>query len=787
MDEKQLTDLLHAAATHHQSGRLSQAQSLYAQVLGVAPRNPEANHNTAVLAMQSGRGMSVALPYFRTAWEADPGHLQHWLSYLKALMHAGAEADARQVLEDGQRRGLRGPDLALLKPRTAPAAAPPSAPAQSVDLSPHQAKIEGLLAQARFSEAETAARAVSVSHPQQALGWKMLGAALRAQQRDSEALGACERAAALAPADALAQLELGQLLLTLGLFRESELAIRRALALDARQPAWLLAYAAALMRLYRYADAEAATRHALALQPTEPAAFIALGEALLEQDRAGEAERAFRDALQLKPDSVDAYRRLGQLLFLQGREIELCTLARQILAATPDYFDAQVDLARSLLRSGDLNAAAAAFGRALQLRPADLPTRESWLFCTNYLAELRPAELLAEAREYGRRASALARPYGQWNCPAVTPLRIGLVSGDLREHPVGYFLEPLLANSDPARIQFLAYPTNRSSDGLSERLQARCAGWKSLAGLSDEDCARLIHADAPHILIDLAGHSADNRLSMFAWRPAPLQLSWLGYFATTGLDQMDYFLADETGVPEAARQFFGEEIAYLPDTRLCFSPPQDAPAIADTPALRNGYVTFGSFQATRKLNDAVLAAWARILAEVPEARLRIQSDSVGDAQGRAAFEHRASAQGIDLARLQLHATAARAQYLRAHAEVDILLDSFPFPGGTTTCEALWMGVPTLTLAGETLVARQGASLLGAAGLADWIVSDVDAYVRQTGDRAADVAGLQSLRLRLREQVRVSPLFDAKRFARAFETLLENLWKQRSRVAPSEES
>ncbi len=713
MDEKQLTDCLYAAATHHQAGRLAQAQALYAQVLDVAPRNPEANHNTAVLAMQSGRGMGVALPYFRTAWEADPGHLQHWLSYLRALMHSGAEDEARRVLDDGQRRGLRGPDLALLRPRVAPAPAAQPVAAQPTDLRALERQLDQLLAQSRFSEAEVA--------------------------------------------------------------------LRQALAHDARQPTLLVAYAGVLMRLYRYADAETAARRALAVQPRDPAACSVLGEALLEQDRAGDAEQAFREALQHRPDSVDAYRRLGQLLFHQGREIELGKLARQMLATSPDYFDAQVDLARSLLRSGDLHAAAAAFARALELRPADLPTRQSWLFCTNYLAELRPAELLAEARAYGRHASASARPYSHWQCPAATPLRIGLVSGDLREHPVGYFLEPLLANSDASRVQFLAYPTNRASDGLSERLQSRCVSWKSLAGLSDEDCARLIHADAPHVLIDLAGHSADNRLSMFAWRPAPLQLSWLGYFATTGLAEMDYFIADEIGVPAAARQFFTEAVACLPDTRLCFSPPRDAPFVADTPALRNGYITFGSFQAIRKLNDAVLSAWARILAAVPGARLRIQSDSLGDALGRAAFEGRASAQGIDPERLQLHAAGSRAQYLSSHAEVDILLDSFPFPGGTTTCEALWMGVPTLTLTGETLVARQGASLLGAAGLADWVVSDTDAYEHAAIDRAADVADLQALRLRLREQVRMSPLFDAARFALAFETLLTELWARRSTV------
>jgi predicted O-linked N-acetylglucosamine transferase (SPINDLY family) len=298
--------------------------------------------------------------------------------------------------------------------------------------------------------------------------------------------------------------------------------------------------------------------------------------------------------------------------------------------------------------------------------------------------------------------------------------------------------------------------------------------------LNDEAVARLIHADGIHILLDLSGHTAKNRLPVFAWKPAPVQATWLGYFASTGVAEMDYVLADETGVPDHQRANFSETVWYLPDTRLCFTPPDTDLPVASLPSLGKGYLTFGCFQNFAKLGDEVLAVWGRIFTALPNARLRLASKQLGDATVAAQLSLRLQQQGIAAARVTMHGAVPRRAYLEAHAEVDVLLDTFPYPGGTTTCEALWMGVPTLTLAGNTLLARQGASLLTAAGLPDWIATREADYVDKAIRLSGDLPKLAALRAGLREQVSTSPLFDAPRFARHFEDALWGMWQARDK-------
>jgi protein O-GlcNAc transferase len=295
-----------------------------------------------------------------------------------------------------------------------------------------------------------------------------------------------------------------------------------------------------------------------------------------------------------------------------------------------------------------------------------------------------------------------------------------------------------------------------------------------------QESARTIHADNVHILIDLAGHSALNALRVFAWRAAPVQLSWLGYFASTGVAEIDYLIADRIGVPENQHAFFTESIWYLPETRLCFSAPNAQPdeVPSSAPALANGYVTFGSFQTSAKLNDVVLRTWGEVLLGCANARLRIQNGELATEDGRAELAQRLQTLGIDLSRVELCSKESRARYLAQYAQVDIVLDSFPFPGGTTTCEALWMGVPTLTLQGQTMIARQGASLLTAAGLGDWIAHSPAEFVALALKKAEDINALVALRAGLRERLASSPLMASERFAKSLSEAFWAMWQKR---------
>ncbi len=529
-------------------------------------------------------------------------------------------------------------------------------------------------------------------------------------------------------------------------------------------------------------------RQALAIKPDFAWAYCNLGNAHATRGELPAAIESYRKALAIEPDHVETWVNLGNTLNAQDDLDAAIECYRKAIAIKPDHAVAWLNICAPLQAQGNLDAAIDSFRRAMALKSGFAEAHSGLLFLLNVHPAYSPAQRLAEARHYGAGLMARAKPFDRWlagpnvRAPAAKPLRVGLVSGDLRTHPVGFFVESILAHLDPSRVRLFAYSTLQREDETTARLKPLFAAWNSIADLSDEAAATRIHSDGIHILIDLAGHTAHNRLPVFAWRPAPLQVSWLGYFATTGVPTIDYLLADRVSVPESLREQFTERIWYLPDTRFCFTPPGDEARLkpAPLPAVRSGYITFGCFQNPLKLSDAVLEAWGHILAALPSARLRLLSRPMRFPAAREQLRDRLHRCGIAPDRVTMVGHVPREDYLVAHADLDIILDTFPFPGGTTTCEALWMGVPTVTLAGDTLISRQGASLLTSAGLDDWIAVDAADYVARALAHASDVDGLARLRSALRQKLLASPLLDASRFARNLEAALEAMWEQSAR-------
>jgi protein O-GlcNAc transferase len=311
---------------------------------------------------------------------------------------------------------------------------------------------------------------------------------------------------------------------------------------------------------------------------------------------------------------------------------------------------------------------------------------------------------------------------------------------------------------------------------MSMRLQSHCSAWKSIHAMDDAAAAALIHADGIHVLLDLAGHTGNTRLPVFAYKPAPVQAAWLGYFATTGVEQMDYLIGDPNVCPLEEESHFTETIWRLPETYLCFTPPDIEVAPNTLPALDKGYVTFGCFNNVGKLTDAVVATWTRILQQIPDSRLILKARQLGDATVCAQLRGRFAAHGVNNDRLILEGPTSRRDYLLAYQRLDIVLDPFPYPGGTTTVEALWMSVPVLTLRGNTMLSHAGENIMRNVGLPEWIADSETEYIAKAVAFAADRDGLSSLRQRLRQQALKSPMFDAPRFARHFEDALRGMWK-----------
>ncbi len=432
-----------------------------------------------------------------------------------------------------------------------------------------------------------------------------LGTALQALGQLDDAVTSYRRALTIKPDLAEAHLGLGTALQALGQLEDAVRSYRRALECNPQFAEAQYTLGNALRALGRLHEALASYRQALRIKSDFAMAHCALGSVLNEVGQPAEAIGHYRRALEIKPDFAEAHVGLGIVLTAIGQLDDAVSCHRRALAINPDLAEAHNDLGNCLRDLGQFDEAIAHYRRAMEIRHDFWLAHSNLLFAMNYLANNDASEYLEEARNFGRNLDAsVSTRFAGWSSPLRPErLRIGLVSGDFRSHPVGYFLEALLREHDRTRIEFFAYPTNRLTDKFTDVLRSHFSAWKPLAGRSDEAAAKLIHADGVHVLLDLAGHTAHNRLPVFGHVPAPIQASWLGYFATTGVTQMDYLIGDRHVMPAGEESHFTERVWRLPESYLCFTPPAFAPDVGPLPALSTGSVTFGCFNNLSKMND----------------------------------------------------------------------------------------------------------------------------------------------------------------------------------------
>jgi predicted O-linked N-acetylglucosamine transferase (SPINDLY family) len=569
---------------------------------------------------------------------------------------------------------------------------------------------------------------------------------------------------------------LGLALLHLGQAHAAALRFQQALAL---QPELAEAHnnlGMALLQMGQYEEAVHSFRHVLRLRPELAEAHNNLGMVLVDLGRHDEALDCFQRALQLRPDLAEAHNNLGMVLAERGQCDEARACYERALQLQPDHFGALGNLGNLYKDHGRLPQAIACYHAVLARRPDDARLHSNLLLALHYAAGADPAAILAESRGYAQRhAAPLA---GQGPPHAVRPLdrrrlRLGYVSADFREHPVAYFLEPILAAHDHARFEIFCYADVMQPDAVTQRCQQYADHWRALVGLSDAQAAERIRADGIDVLIDLAGHTGGNRLLAFARRPAPVQLSYLGYLGTTGLQVMDYYVTDSHSDPPGLTEaHFQEKLLRVPACAMCYQPGDAPEARAELPARQAGQVTLASLNPLCKLTDEVLDLWSRILAALPGARLLLRRGA--EERPRAA----AARHGVGPERvLLLGRAASRFDYLRRYRDVDLSLDPFPYNGITTTCDALWMGVPVLTLAGPMSVARYGVRFLRTVGLEELIATSAEDYVQRAVTLAGDLSRLAALRTGLRERMQRSPLMDSVRLTRDLETAYRTVWEQ----------
>ncbi|MCC6610633.1 MAG: tetratricopeptide repeat protein [Burkholderiales bacterium] len=654
----------------------------------------------------------------------------------------------------------------------------------------HQAELEAALAlheQGRIDAADAIYRRILAAAPDHAQALHLAGLAAHQRGDDAAAVALIERAIVRDGTVGLCHLNLGNALRALGRGEEALASYARATERDpGRFAAWF--NFGQLARERGRADAAvAAFRRALALDPASDDAAFGLAMALIERRTEGDERTASAaEAVALlesrwtrAPDQTEMRYVLARALEACGRWTEAAAHLEAVAQARPGLAEVRNRLANCYNRLGRAAEAVREYRETFRLDPVFHHALSSVLGALNSVADATPEAILDAHREWARLIAAPLYPAAPRFANVRDParrLRVGYVSPDLRRHPVGTLFAPVLDRHDAGAFETFCYYNFARSDAVTERMRGAAHCWRDVAALDDAALAEHVRTDGIDILVDLAGHTTHTRLPAFARRPAPVQVSWLGYFNTTGVATIDWFVTDPHSSPPGQERYFVEKLVRLPATRFCYEPPEFMPEVSPLPARRNGFVTFGCFNNLAKLNPGVLKLWARILAALPDARLALQASALSDTPNRERFRALARECGIPDDRLALRPFAPAEQAAAAYHDIDIALDPFPFCGGMTSLDALWMGVPVVTLPHVMIAGRQTASMLANLDLSELIAGDEAQYVDIAVGLARDLDRLAGLRAGLRERFRRSPLADYAGFTRALERAYRMIWE-----------
>lgn len=518
-------------------------------------------------------------------------------------------------------------------------------------------------------------------------------------------------------------------------------------------------------------------RQAVAVRPNDAVMHFNLANMLQDEGLLDEAIASFEQSLALQPGDAACLIGLGTALRGAGQLVEAAARYRQALVLQPDCAEAHYNLGNVLLSQNQLAQAADSFRQALRLQPGNDGAYSNLLFTLQNLPDLSPEALFAEHLGYAERFEAPLKPSWRAHNNAADPerrLRVGYVSGDLRQHPVAHFIEPILAHHDKAVVEVFAYYNHDRHDAVTDRLAAYVDHWLDCRTLDDDALSERIRRDGIDILVDLSGHTALHRLLVFARKPAPVQVTWFGYIGTTGLSAMDYRLTNAyMDPPGLTERYHTETLVRLPGSGIAYSPDPACPEVNELPALHSGGLVLGSLNTLSKINPAVIKLWARVLQALPQASLML--GNVANAEAAQRLTASFAAEGIAASRLQLHPTLPLTDFLALHHHIDLGLDPFPYNGGTTSLHALWMGVPVVTLAGQHSVARWGVAALSRVGLQDFICHSEDDYLQCVVRTVQDLPALNRIRQSLRGRMQAAES-DPLAVTRHLEAAYRTMWR-----------
>ena len=776
---------LQIALRHHQAGQLVEAEAHYRRIVAQQPDHPDALHLLGVIALQVGRHQSAVELIRRaiTVRSDDPrfhshlGEAYRRLGRLDDAVTACRRAtalrshDASAQNNLGMVLGQQGKLDEAIEAYSAAIRIAPNLPEPYYNMAPV------LIAQGKLAQAMEACRKAIQLKSDCAEAYGNLGIAFRKLGKFEEAVAAYRKAIELRPGTAEFHVNLANAFNALGKHDKAIAACTRAVEISPESPEVRYGLGDVLKAQGKLDEAATAYSRAIELKSDYFAAYLSLGNVLNDQGKFDLALGACRKAIELKPASAEAHFNLANTL--RDREDPDAAAAeyRTSLALKPDYAEAHVNLASVLRNQGLADEALGHFDRSIALRPDDAGFHSNRIYAIHFHPHYDAAAILREHLAWNhlhaRPLQAKALPHDNDRSPE-RRLRIGYVAPDFREHCQSLFTVPLLSHHDHEGFEIFCYSGVVSPDAVTEQLRAFADGWRSTVGISDDGVADMIRRDQIDILVDLTLHMSHNRLLVFARKPAPVQVTWLGYPATTGLGAMDCRFSDPYLDPPEQDEFYAEQTVRLAQTFWCYDPLTSEPAVNDLPALGNGWITFGCLNNFCKVNENVLDLWAQVLTAVPNSRLMLLA---AEGSHRQRTRDSLARRQVDPQRIEFAGHRPRREYLEHYHRIDIGLDTFPYNGHTTSLDSYWMGVPVVTLAGWTAVGRAGVSQLSNLGLTELIARTAEQYVQIAATLAQDKPALAKLRGELRTRMQNSALMDGGRFAASIEAAYRQMWRR----------
>ncbi len=775
------------AAERHQAGQIDEAERVYRQILLVAPLHADALHGLGVIAHQVGRD-DLAADWIgqALAQRQDPtfhnniglvllalGRPHEALAAIfRALERRPAYPEAFNALGNAQEQ-LGNRDEAIVSYEKALKLRPAYAEAQVNLGKARQEKGDFELANACYE------RALEIN-PDCAEAHNNRGNLLRIKGALDEALLSLDRALVCKPNYAEAYNNKGVVLLMQQEVEAAVVAFRCALAIKPEFPAALASYGSALVAQGKLDESVGYFKRAIALDPKCVQAYNNLGATLLQLNTMDEAIAAFERAIELSAEAAkaDAHYNLGTTL-LQRHQLDRAMVSLgKALEADPAHAGARNNFGVALQDKGQVEEAVAAYGQVMAVTPEYAGAYSNKLMAMHYIESYTNDDVLQVALAFGKAFDRPdPKPFAGRDLSPERRLRIGYVSGDFNVHPVAFFLARTLEAHDRENFDVFCYSNWPHEDELTAQLRANGDQWRVIVGASDEDAGQKIRDDAIDILVDLSGHTNKTRVNLFGLKPAPVQAAWLGYFGTTGLKSMDYLVLDPVSAPPGADKWYTESLVRLPYGRFCYKTPPVTLTPSEPPCIAKGFVTFGCFNNVAKLSPGVIHLWAQILRAAPQSRLVLKWRSLSESSVQKRLLDAFAAAGAEVERIELRGASPYIDMLKEYDDIDIALDPFPFGGATTSCEALWMGVPVITLPGDRLASRQTLGFLHPMGFAELAATAPEDYIERALALASDQERLADLRRRLRPAMEGAPFCDGPKFTATLEAAYRRMWRR----------